>query len=189
VLRNLLILTLALTMASAPIGLAQEAGEAGAQQGTGSQAALPDVTTPLGLFVYPANGQDTYQQSMDELECYAWAQEQSGVNPMNIDANSEAAAAAARQQTADATTGAAVGGAARGAVGGAAIGAIAGDAGTGAAVGAVVGGVRGRRAKVVAEEQAAQAGAAQAEAAADEQLATFKRAMSACLEGRGYSVN
>ena len=187
-LKNVLMLTLASTVAMASVGLAQEAGDAGAQEATETQAALPDVTTPLGLFVYPANEQDAYQQSMDELECYAWAQEQSGVNPMNIDANAEAAAAAARKETADATTGAAVGGAARGAVGGAAVGAIAGDAGKGAAIGAVVGGVRGRRAKVGAEEQAAQAGAAQAEAAADEQLDTFKRAMSVCLEGRGYTV-
>jgi hypothetical protein len=35
---------------------------------------------------------------------------------------------------------------------------------------------------------AAQAGAAQAEAAADEQLDTLIRAMSAGLEGRGYTV-
>jgi hypothetical protein len=178
-------LTVASTMAMASVGLAQEAGDAGA---TEEQAALPDVTTGLGLFVYPANEQDAYQQSMDELECYAWAQEQSGVNPMNIDANAEAAAAAARKETADATQGAAVGGAARGALGGAAVGAIAGDAGKGAAIGAVVGGVRGRGAKKGAEEQAAQAGAAQAEAAADEQLETFKRAMIVCLEGRGYTV-
>ena len=187
-LKNVLMLTVASTMAMASVGLAQEAGDAGAQEATEAQAALPDVTTPLGLFVYPANEQDAYQQSMDELECYAWAQEQSGVNPMNIDANAEAAAAAARKEAADATTGAAVGGAAGGAVAGVAIGAIAGDAGKGAAIGAVVGGVRGRRAKVSAEERAARAGAAQAEAAAAEQLETFKRAMSVCLEGRGYTV-
>jgi hypothetical protein len=169
---------------------ALQAQEAGAETQAAAEPAapLPDVTSGLGLFVYPANQQDAHQQSMDELECYAWAQEQSGVNPMNIDANAEAAAAAARQQTADATTGAAVGGAARGAVAGVAIGAIAGDAGKGAAIGAVAGGVRGRRAKKMAEAQAAQAGAAQAEAGADAQLDTFKRAMSVCLEGRGYTV-
>jgi hypothetical protein len=172
----------------ASIGLAQETGEAGTQEATQEQAALPNVAAGLDMFVYAADGQDEYQQSLDELECYAWAEEQSGINPMKIDANADAAAAAARKETADATTGAAVGGAARGAAGGAVVGAIAGDAGTGAAVGAVVGGVRGRRAKVGAEEQAAQAGAAQAEAAADEQLDTFKRAMSVCLEGRGYTV-
>ena len=187
-LKNVLMLTLASTMAMASVGLAQDAGDADAQEATEVQAALPDVTSGLGMFVYAADGQDSYQQSMDELECYAWAEEQSGINPMNIDANAEAAAAAARKETADATTGAAVGGAARGALGGAAVGAIAGDAGKGAAIGAVVGGARGRGAKVSAEEQAAQAGAAQAEAAADEQLDTFKRAMSVCLEGRGYTV-
>ena len=187
-LKNVLMLTLASTMAMASVGLAQEAGDAGAQEATQEQAALPNVAAGLDMFVYAADGQDAYQQSLDELECYAWADEQSGINPMKIDANAEAAAAAARKETADATTGAAVGGAALGAAGGAAVGAIAGDAGKGAAIGAVVGGVRGRGAKKGAEQQAAQAGAAQAEAAAAEQLETFKRAMSVCLEGRGYTV-
>ncbi len=186
-LKRIIVLSLIAAGVASP-AQAQETGGAQADASQESQAALPDVTSGLGLFVYPANEQDKHQQSMDELECYAWAQEQSGVNPMNIDANAEAAAAAARQETANATTGAAVGGAARGAVGGAAIGAIAGDAGKGAAIGAVAGGVRGRRAKKMAEEQAAQAGAAQAEAGAAAQLDTFKRAMSVCLEGRGYTV-
>ena len=187
-LKNVLMLTLASTTAMASSGLAQEAGDAGAQEATAEQAALPDVASGLDMFVYAADGQDSYQQSMDELECYAWAQEQSGINPMKIDANSEAAAAAARKEAADATTGAAVGGAARGAAGGAVVGAIAGDAGKGAAIGAVAGGVRGRRAKKSVEAQAGAAGAAQAEAEAANQLDTFKRAMTVCLEGRGYTV-
>ena len=186
-LKRILVLSSMAAVAASP-AQAQEQGSAQADAPQESQAALPDVASGLDMFVYAAEGQDRNQQSLDELECYAWAQEQSGINPMKIDANTEAAAAAARQQTADATTGAAVGGAARGAAGGAVIGAIAGDAGTGAAIGAVAGGVRGRRAKKSAEAQAAQAGAAQAEAAADEQLNTFKRAMSVCLEGRGYTV-
>ncbi len=47
-LKNVLMLTVASTMAMASVGLAQEAGDAGA---TEEQAALPDVTTGLGLFV------------------------------------------------------------------------------------------------------------------------------------------
>jgi len=177
------ILVLGLVVVAAPVSA--QAQETGSE----NQAALPDVTTGLGLFVYAANDQDDHQQSMDELECYAWAQEQSGINPMSIDANAEAAGAAAKDAAADATQGAAVAGAAKGALVGAAVGEIASDdAGSGAAIGAIAGGIRGRRAKKAAERQAEQAGAAQAEATAAGQLDTFKRAMSVCLEGRGYAV-
>jgi hypothetical protein len=75
------------------------------------------------------------------------------------------------------------------------IGAIAGDAGKGAAIGATVGTVRGgrqvRQGKAQAEQdyQQAQAQAKQQAAAADQQkITTFKKAFSACVEGRGYSV-
>lgn len=176
---------LVLSLIAAATALPAQAQDSAA----GNQAALPDVTSGLGMFVYAANNQDAHQQSMDELECYAWSQEKSGINPMNIDANADAAAAAAASATADATKGAAVAGAAKGALVGAAVGEITSDdAGAGAAVGAIGGAIRGRRAKKKAEKQAAQAAAAQAEAAAAEKLDTFKRGMSVCLEGRGYSV-
>ena len=90
-------------------------------------------------------------------------------------------------------------GAARGAAGGALIGAIAGDAGTGAAIGATVGIIRGgrqqRQANAASDEQAAgEAGKQvqqqykQQKAAYDQQIGDFKRAFSACLDSRGYSV-
>jgi hypothetical protein len=56
-----------------------------------------------------------------------------------------------------------------------------GDAGTGAAAGATAGAVRGRRqqtkANKAAEQQAQQQG-----------LDTFRRAFSACMDSKGYSV-
>ncbi len=142
----------------------------------------------LGLFVYPAKEQTKEQQAKDEQECYAWANEQSQIDPAAPKANSDSAAKAAQAKTDSATAGAAVGGAARGAAGGAVIGAIAGDAGTGAAIGAVGGAVGGRRAKKAAEKQAGQQAKQQTEAASAQKTETFKKAMSACLEGRGYTV-
>jgi hypothetical protein len=95
------------------------------------------ISQAAKLFVYPAKGQTQQQQKKDEFDCYMWAVEQSGIDPLNIP-KVEAPA----PQTGP--TGGAVVGAAKGAVAGAAIGAIAGDAGKGAAIGAVAGGLGGR---------------------------------------------
>jgi hypothetical protein len=99
----------------------------------------------------------------------------------------------------DQPTGARARGAVRGAAAGAVVGEIADDdagkgAAYGAAAGVVAGGARNREAK---RQQEAQANAAnqQAQAQADQhnaevaqQLANFKKGMSACLEGKGYVV-
>jgi hypothetical protein len=153
-----------------------------------SPPATVSSAADLGLFVYPARDQTKDQQAKDEQECYAWAGEQSTVDPAGARADSDSAAKAAQAKTDSATRGAAVGGAARGAVGGAAVGAIAGDAGTGAAIGAVAGAAGGRRAKRKAEKEAGQQAKQQTEAQSAQQVETFKKAMGACLEGRGYTV-
>jgi len=115
-------------------------------------------------FVYPQKGQSAAQQSKDDKECRAWAQQQSGVDP-----NAPPPQAHHGKGT--------VRGGAKGAATGAAVGAIAGDAGKGAAAGAVVGGVAGRRqSKRTAQAQQA------------ETANTFERAFAACMEGRGYTV-
>ncbi len=144
----------------------------------------------LGLYVFPAQAQTPAQQSTDEQACYAWAVQQARYNPITDGSpNKDSAAVAAANATAQATEGAAVAGAARGAAGGAVIGAITGNAGEGAAVGAVVGAAGGRRAKKQAEASAAQQGAAQATADSAAVMNNFKKAMTACLTGKGYTVN
>jgi hypothetical protein len=148
----------------------------------------PLTVTELGLFVYPAKGQTKDVQAKDEQACYAWAQQQTGITLVAGTPNTEAAGKAAGAKADEATQGAAVVGAAKGAVVGVAIGAIAGDAGTGAAIGAVAGAAGGRRAKKKAVAQAEQQGAAQASAANTQQVDTFKKALGACLEGKGYTV-
>jgi hypothetical protein len=171
----------ALVLMASPL-LAQQPAQAPATGGAAPTAA------ELGLFIYPAKEQTKEQQAKDEQECYAWAGEQSKVDPAAPKADSDSAAKAAAAKTDSATQGAAVGGAARGAAGGAVVGAIAGDAGTGAAIGAVAGAAGGRRARKQAEKQAGQQAKQQTEAASAQQTETFKKAMSACLEGRGYTV-
>ncbi|MCK5468975.1 MAG: hypothetical protein KAI99_10700 [Cyclobacteriaceae bacterium] len=145
--------------------------------------ATPTTTlaSGLGLYVFPAKDQDQKTQDADEMACYKWAKEQTGVDPINppeIQA----------EEVDRSVDGTAVRGAARGAAAGAAIGAIAGDAGQGAAIGAVAGGLRGRRAKVVGDEMEQQANNQAAAAQTQEMMDNFNKAFSACLEGKGYTV-
>jgi hypothetical protein len=151
----------------------------------------PDVIhKKLNAFVYAANQQSPEQQQYDEMDCYNWAKSQTSIDPMGPPTPVQQV-----EKADNAATGSRVRGAGRGAAGGAMIGAIAGDAGKGAAIGATVGTMRGGRAvrqgKKDAEQdyQQAQAQAQQQAAATDKQkIATFKKAFSACVQGRGYSV-
>jgi len=150
--------------------------------------ALPDtskmtynqISNGLKLVVFPAKNQSKQQQKKDEFDCYLWAMEQSGIDPLNLP-KTEAAVQSG-------PTGGAVKGAAGGALAGAAIGAIAGDAGKGAAIGAAAGGMRGVRKGQ--QQQAQQNQQAQAGAAATDQakVDSYKKAFSACIEGKGYTV-
>lgn len=154
---------------------------------TATTAQTPQQTKPVpkspsakvGLFVYPQKQQTTKQQTKDENECYASAQKQTGIDPM---------APPPPPPQVEQKKGGAVRGSARGAAGGAAIGAIAGDAGTGAAIGATVGAVHGRRQQKKANKQAEQQAQQQTQALQQGQLDTFRRAFSACIDSKGYSV-
>jgi len=162
------------------------------------------VAASLGVYVFPAANQAAEQQATDESTCYQWAAGQTGTDPQAVSqqqaANQQQAQAdqqAAQQTGKDATKGAGVRGAARGAAAGAVIGEIADDdAGKGATYGAAAGAVSGRRQARKAQSQAqtqaqsqAAAQAEQREAATEEQLANFKKAFGACLEGKQYTVN
>jgi hypothetical protein len=159
----------------------------------------------IGMFAYPKDQQSRDQQLRDELACYNSAEQSSGIDPDKLSKPTAPTAAqvqAAQQDAAqDATQakGGRVRGAAKGAAGGAVVGAIAGDAGKGAAIGAVggtmVGGTRQRRANTASKQQAANDASAQMQADHNQavstyntQLDTFKRAFSACMEARNYSV-
>src|SRR3954469_3225394 len=99
-----------------------------------SKMTYNQISSGLKLYAFPAKNQSQQQQKVDEFECYKWAMQQSGIDPLNLPKVQPPPA-----QTGP--TGGAVKGAAKGAAAGAAIGAITGDAGEGAAIGAVAGGV------------------------------------------------
>ena len=146
--------------------------------GLGNVFAQQSISSSLGLVPYPSQGQSSAQQNQDEGECYAWAKQQTGIDPVAV------------ANTPPPTSGPAVGGgerlrgAARGAVGGAAIGAIAGDTGDGAAVGAVAGTMAGGR----KARQNKQAQSQQAQDAKAGTIQHFNKAFGACMEGKGYVV-
>jgi len=146
-----------------------------------SKMTYNQISSTMKLYVFPAKGQNQQQQKEDEFECYKWAVEQSGIDPLNLPK-----VEAAPVQTGP--TGGAVKGAAKGAVVGAAVGAVAGDAGKGAAVGATAGGFKG--AKKGKQAQAQQNQQAQADAAKKEKEMkdSFTRAFSVCIEGKGYTI-
>lgn len=158
-------------------------------------AAQKSLAATLNVYVFPSGGQSASQQSKDEGECYQWAVNNTGSDPFEVQKQEAAAQQQAKQkeqQIAEAGKGAG----AKGAVGGAAAGALIGeiaddDAGKGAAYGAAAGVVAGRR-KAKHEQQAAtqqvQAQTQQAVQADEAKIANFKKAFSACLEGKKYTV-
>lgn len=144
----------------------------------GALVCLLAAAAQAEVFVYPKKGQNQNQFQQDQGECHTWAQNQTGVNPMQ----QQAAMAPPPQQ----------GGAIRGAAGGAAVGAIGGaiggDAGKGAAIGAGVGAVVGRSRQNRAN-RAQQDSVNQANAQQNANLQRYEQAYGACMGGRGYQVN
>ena len=166
------------------LAIAVAAGPAMAAAQATSQTQPQAQKPSSGPVIYPSKGQSPEQQTKDKNECYGWATQQTGYDPV--------AAAQAQQasqgQAAQPQRGGAVSGAAKGAAAGAAIGAAAGDAGQGAAVGAATGGVAGgarKRKQEAANEQAA----AQQQQANAQQLAQYQKAFGVCMQGRGYAVS
>jgi hypothetical protein len=143
----------------------------------GAVLSLAAAAIAQQLIIYPAKGQSPEQQSKDQGECYVWAKQSTGIDPVAL----AGTPVQAQPQSSGKTV---VGGAAMGAAGGAAIGAIAGNAGKGAAIGAVVGTMGGARRAHSNQASAEQ----QAQAGRQDQINTFNRAQAACLGGRGYTV-
>lgn len=153
------------------------------------------LSATLEVYAFPKEGQKAEQQSKDEAACYDWAVSNSGSDPFNLQKKSEKDQEKAAEQM-QAAQQATQGAGARGAVGGAAAGALIGeiasdDAGEGAAIGAAVGLVasrrQARRHSYEAQAQVVEESAAEQQATA-EQVSNFKKAFSACLEGKDYLV-
>jgi Glycine-zipper domain len=137
-----------------------------------------------GLFVYPLKGQSQEKQDKDRYECHRWAVQQTGFDPSRVNPGHADYLDPQPYRRSQAHV---LKGGTRGAALGAVGGAITGNAGKGAAAGAAMGGLAGAfRRRDERRQQETQRRAA-ANSAASQQK-NYIRAISACLEGRGYSV-
>jgi hypothetical protein len=144
------------------------------------------------IYAYPQNGQGPDQQERDRYECNIWAVKQTGFDPSgpNVPPHDRYRVVAAGPAPGSGTAVGAITGGILGAL-------IAGprNAGVGLLGGAIAGGVVGTAAEQN-QRAAAQAQAdninyardAQSVAAMDARATNYRRALSACLEGRGYTV-
>ena len=159
--------------------------------GVAMSAALVAAEQPI---YYPANKQTAEQMNKDKTECDGWAKQTTGIDPVAVAQTPAPAPAPPPAKTGP--SGERVRGAARGAAAGAVVGEIASNdadegAKYGAAAGVIAGGRKSRQQQAQAEQQAQaqqQQAAQSAEAAKQEKIATYQRAVGACMEGRGYTV-
>jgi hypothetical protein len=152
------------------------------------------ATSPLAaapLYFYPERGQPDTVQDRDRFECYRWAVRETGTDPgmtpVRSDDFARSQAAASLPPRADGAE--VVAGAATGALLGAAVSSPR-HAGPNAVIGAIFGAVIGAanaeaRNRAIDHAQARQAANAER---AQQPLDNFRRAMTACMQGRGYRV-
>ncbi len=167
---------------------------AGAQQ-PAAPSGQKTLAATVGLYVFPADGQSTEQQSKHEAECYNWAVDNTKSDPFSLAKRAQQSQQAAEHQK-EHIQQAGAGAGAKGAVGGAAAGALIGeiasnDAGEGAAWGAALGAVAARRKRRRAQQDATQQveqQAQQQQQATAEQIEGFKKAFGVCLEAKKYLV-
>lgn len=140
---------------------------------------------PQRIFVYPAHGQSPEQTERDRYECHTWAVQQTGVDPSRTTNAYERVIVQPSTPPGANTVG--------GAIAGAIIGSIIGgprNAGAGAVLGGATGAIVGSAADANAQQQTRMTQqqinetAAEGRARAD----AYRRAIGACLQGRGYSV-
>ena len=153
-------------------------------------AAPPTPPPSVELYFYPTRGQSKAQQERDHYECYLWAVGQSGFDPGQGQLAPHQRVEVVPTTPPGADT-------AAGAVTGAVVGSIISgphDRGEGMVFGAVTGAMLGAASEQAKREQAAQiqqqydARYTQRYARLDRQARDYRRAMTACLEGRGYTV-
>ena len=145
---------------------------------TGFMFATNETFAGLDVFVLSEQRPDQGPAEQDEFACYKWGKEQTGFDPTQT----------VQQAAPPQKHGQVVGGAAKGAALGAVGGAISGDAGKGAAIGAGVGAAGGamRRGRQTREAEKTQQ---KAEQKYEASLDGYKRAFTACMTGRGYTVS
>jgi hypothetical protein len=146
----------------------------------------PAAAVNTTVYAYPLHGQTAEQLDRDRYECYVWAKQQTGFDP--------SAANVPAQERVQVVSGPPPGtGTAVGAVTGAVIGAAISNPwqrGFGALAGALIGGAIGSSADAANAQRSHEAVVYDREQMREieHQASDYRRALAACLEGRGYSV-
>ncbi len=147
----------------------------------------PPPRANTDVYAYPQQGQTAEQQDRDRYDCHLWAVKQTGFDPSapGVPPHERVRVVSAPPSGA---------GTAVGAIAGAILGAvIAGprDAGFGAVAGGITGAAVGNasdQAQAAANSQVIVQQDARQAAAMEHQATNYRRAISACLEARGYTV-
>ncbi|WP_455221007.1 hypothetical protein [Kaarinaea lacus] len=181
-------LRLLLTLTSVAVGLwaCAPTGYTVKQTPVDTPPPLPSTT----VYFYPTRGQSEAQQDRDRYECYLWAVKQSGFDPgqAQLAPHQRIEVKPAAPPGADTAAGAATG---------AIIGSIVAphhDRGFGLVFGALTGAMIGAASDAARQEEAERvqqqydAREVQRYTRMEKQARDYQRAMTACLEGRGYSV-
>ncbi|HEY4215335.1 MAG TPA: glycine zipper 2TM domain-containing protein [Steroidobacteraceae bacterium] len=146
------------------------------------------------VYAYPLQNQTPEQQDRDRYDCHLWAVKQTGFDPSapNVPPHDRVRLVTAAPAPAPGAQ------TAFGAVAGAILGAAISrprDAGFGAVAGAIAGGAIGNASEQAqaAQNQAAvnadvRQASAQQNAAMEQKASSYRRAIGACLDARGYSV-
>jgi outer membrane lipoprotein SlyB len=148
------------------------------------------------LFVYPAGGQSDEQLADDRYECHVWAVQESRFDPSELGeiAPPTIVRVPIPENEAEGAT-------EKGAIAGTIAGAVIGrkdNKARSAILGGVIGAIAGAAVEQQGERQAREEAEAEAQREADRlaqnkaelavRRSNYRRAMTACLEGRGYTV-
>jgi outer membrane lipoprotein SlyB len=148
------------------------------------------------LFVYPSEGQSDEQLADDRYECHVWAVQESRFDPSQLGetAPPKIVRVPIPENEAEGAT-------EKGALAGTIAGAVIGrddNRGRSAILGGVIGAIAGAAAEQQGERRAREQAEAEAQREAERlaqnkaelavRRSNYRRAMTACLEGRGYTV-
>jgi len=165
------------------MALAAGSGCASAPQTNADDEAL--VASATTVYFHPSRGQSAQQQDRDRYECHNWAVRQSGFDPSAPQVPPHLRVVSTPSTSVEA-------GVAVGAASGALVGAAVSrpwESGSGALLGtlagAAIGGITASAATDSAQNQERRMRAARLE----QQASDYRRALSACLEARGYIVS
>jgi len=153
-----------------------------------SQPVSAELATEV--YYYPMREQSIEQQDRDRFECYLWAKKETGFDPSDPHLIPHQRTYVVPDPEPGADT---VAGAFTGAILGAMIGSPH-NTGEGAIIGAMAGGALGAASDAARQERAdviqerLSRSSSSSYAALERQAENYRRAMKACLEGRGYKV-